>query len=297
VTIVIAGGSGFLGRRLSARLEAAGHRVLTLSRQPSTKAGTVTWSPDGSAGQLATSLDGVDAVVNLAGENLADHRWTEARRKRIQDSRVLATRSLVRAVAGCARPPAVFISGSGAGYYGPRGDEMVTEATAPGADFLAGVCLDWEREAQAVESTRTRLAIMRSGLVLDRREGALAKMLLPFRLGLGATMGSGRQYMPWIHVEDWTAMVQWVIATPDASGPFNATAPEPETNRTFTRTLAHVLGRPAIFQAPAFVLRAALGKLSTVLLTGQRAIPAHAEQLGFRFTHRTLEPALRSLQL
>jgi hypothetical protein len=174
---------------------------------------------------------------------------------------------------------------------------MVTEAMPAGADFLAGVCVDWEREAQAVESPRTRLAIMRSGLVLDRREGALAKMLLPFRLGLGATMGSGRQYMPWIHVDDWSAMVHWVIDNPDASGPFNATAPEPETNRAFTHTLARVLGRPAMFQAPAFVLRAALGKLSTVLLTGQRAIPAHAEQLGFRFTHRTLEPALRSLQL
>jgi uncharacterized protein (TIGR01777 family) len=210
---------------------------------------------------------------------------------------VLATRSLVRTIAACRRPPGVFINGSAVGYYGPHDDEAVTEATPAGVDFLAGVCVDWEGEAQAAASAGTRLAIMRSGLVLDRREGALAKMLLPFRLGLGATLGSGRQYMPWIHVDDWCAMVQWAIANPQASGPFNATAPEPETNRTFTRTLARVLGRPAVFHAPAFVLRAALGKLSSVLLTGQRAIPARAEQLGFRFTHRALESALRSLQL
>jgi len=297
VTIVIAGGSGFLGRRLRAHIDAAGGRALTLSRRPPTDAGTINWTPDGSAGPWATALEGADAVVNLAGENLADHRWTEARREQILKSRVLATRSLARGIAACARPPGVLVSGSGAGYYGPHGDEIVTEATPAGADFLAGVCVEWEREAQTVKSARTRVAIMRSGLVLDRRDGALAKMLPPFRLGLGATLGSGSQYMPWIHVDDWCAMAQWAIANPGASGPFNATAPEPETNRIFTSTLARVLGRPAIFRAPAFVLRAALGKLSTVLLTGQRAVPVRAEQLGFRFTHRTLEAALRSLQL
>jgi uncharacterized protein (TIGR01777 family) len=195
------------------------------------------------------------------------------------------------------RPPRLFISASAVGYYGPRGSEPVTESSSPGSDFLARVCVDWEQEARMVESTRTRLVVVRSGLVLDKDGGALAKMLLPFKLGLGATLGSGDQFMPWIHIDDWTALVSWLIRNMRAVGAFNATAPTPVTNRVFTRTLGRVLRRPAILHAPAFLLHAALGELSSVLVTGQRALPAYAEQLGFRFTHRTLEPALRSLNL
>ena len=296
MTVVIAGGSGFLGRKLARRLESQGHRVITLTRRPSPDPSYVTWNPDGEAGTLSPHLEGVDAIVNLAGEGIADKRWSESRMRALRDSRLLSTRTLVRAIAACARPPQALISGSAIGYYGPHGDEAVTEATPPGTNFLARLCVEWEQEAQAAASPATRVAIVRTGLALDGKEGALARMLLPFKLGLGATLGSGRQFMPWVHVDDWTSVVAWLAAS-GQSGPFNATAPEPVTNREFTRTLAAVLRRPAVFRAPAFVLQAALGELSSVLLEGQRVLPARATQLGFKFVHHHLEPALRSLNL
>jgi uncharacterized protein (TIGR01777 family) len=294
VTIVIAGGSGFLGRNLASELKREGHAVVILTRRAKS-ASDVAWKPDGSAGELPAHLDGKDVVVNLAGEGIADRRWNAERKDALRNSRILSTRTLVRAVTACARPPRVFVSGSAIGYYGDRGDEPVTEQTAPGTDFLARLCVDWEQEARNVESRATRLAIVRTGLPLDKNGGALVRMLLPFKLGLGATLGSGDQFMSWIHVRDWTAMVSWLIQNDRATGAFNATAPAPVTNRTFTRTLGRVLRRPAVLHAPGFVLQAALGELSSVLLTGQRVLPAYAEQLGFRFTHRTLEPALRDL--
>lgn len=296
MTIAIAGGSGFLGRKLAARLAAAGHRVLTLTRRSGGGADTITWHPDGSAGTLPQQLAGIDVVVNLAGENIASRRWSPAQKELLRSSRILSTRTLARAIAQCETPPNTFISASGAGYYGPHGDEPVTEQTPPGSDFFGRLCVDWEQEARAV-GPATRLVIVRSGLVLDKDGGALKKMLLPFKLGLGATLGSGRQFFPWIHAGDWTAMIMWMIENDRVSGAFNATAPTPVTNRTFTHTLGRVLNRPAVFYAPAFVLRAALGELADALLTGQRAVPAHAERLGFLFTHPLLEPALRSLHL
>jgi hypothetical protein len=296
MTIAIAGGSGFLGRKLAARLTAAGHRVLTLTRRAGGGADTVTWHPDGSAGTLPQQLTGIEVVVNLAGENIASRRWSPARKDLLRSSRILPTRTLARAIAQCDPPPKTFVSASGVGYYGPRGDEPVTEQTPPGSDFFGRLCVDWEQEARAVPPA-TRLVIVRSGLALAGDGGALKKMLLPFKLGLGATLGTGRQFFPWIHVDDWTAMVMWMIADDRASGAFNAAAPAPVTNQTFTRTLGRVLNRPAVFHAPAFVLRAALGELADALLTGQRALPAHAEQLDFRFTHPLLEPALHSLHL
>jgi uncharacterized protein (TIGR01777 family) len=173
----------------------------------------------------------------------------------------------------------------------------VTESTEPGSDFLAGLCVEWEQEAMIAASANTRVAIVRTGLALAKEGGALGAMLLPFRLGLGATLGSGDQFMPWIHADDWAGMVSWLIQSDRAAGAFNATAPEPVTNRVFTHTLGRVLHRPAVLHAPAFVLQAAMGEMSSMILNGQRVLPANAEQLGFRFTHRTLEPALRSLNL
>jgi uncharacterized protein (TIGR01777 family) len=296
MVIAIAGGTGFLGRLLASRLRADGHRVLTLTR----KAGltdSITWRPDGSAGTLAAHLDGVDAVVNLAGENLADGRWTESRKRELVSSRVLPTRTLASAINACANPPRVFVSGSAVGYYGPHGEETITEATPAGTDFLARICVDWEQEARAVNTARTRLAIVRTGIVLAKDGGALQKMLLPFKLGAGATLGSGQQYFPWIHVDDWVSMVVWMIGNGAASGAFNATAPMPVTNHIFTRTLGRVLGRPAILKAPAFAMRLAAGEMADMVLHGQRVMPVHAEQLGFQFTHRALEPALMSLHL
>lgn len=252
--------------------------------------------PDGTAGELPRHLDGVDAVVNLAGENIAARRWSAKQKELLRSSRVLPTRTLASAIAQCARPPRVFVSASGVGYYGPRGNEAITESTPAGTDFFGRLCTDWEQEARAA-MTATRVVIIRSGLVLAKDGGALEKMLLPFKLGLGATLGSGDQYLPWIHVNDWTSLVMWSIDTDRASGAFNATAPTPVTNREFTRALARVLRRPAIFHAPAFALRTGLGEMADVLLTGQRALPACAEQFGFRFEHPSLEPALRSLRL
>jgi uncharacterized protein (TIGR01777 family) len=292
-----------LGRKLTKRLTDAGHAVSILTRRPLNSAprakfnDEIPWRPDGSSGGLEKHLDGVDAVVNLAGEGIADKRWTAARKEALRSSRLLATRTLVRAMQACAKPPRVFVSGSAVGYYGAHGNETVTEVTPPGSDFLARLCVEWEQEARAAESRMTRSVIVRTGLALDRDGGALSKMLLPFKLGLGATLGSGRQYMPWIHVDDWSAMVAWLISDERASGAFNVTAPEPVTNREFTRTLGRVLGRPAFFVAPAFVLQMALGELASALLTGQRVLPACAEQHGFHFSYPTLEPALRSLNL
>jgi len=295
MTVVIAGGSGFLGRKLSKRLESAGHRVLTLTRRKSPTPTAITWAPDGSPGSLPAHLDGVDAVVNLAGENIADKRWSESRKRALHDSRILSTRTLVSAIAACRVPPAVFISGSAIGYYGAHSDEAVTESTPPGTDFLARLCVEWEQEARAAASS-TRVAIVRTGLALDKDGGALGTMLLPFKLGLGATLGSGDQFMPWIHANDWTSLVAWLVES-NRAGVFNATAPVPVTNREFTKTLGRVVRRPALFRAPAFVLQIGLGEMSTMLLNGQRVLPAAAEQQGFRFTHRTLEPALRSMNL
>ena len=297
MTIVIAGGSGFLGRKLVRRLEGEGHKTITLSRRPTRAGNQIAWMPGGSAGELPRHFDGVDAIVNLAGENVFAIRWTAAKKAAIATSRILSTRTLSRAIAACTHPPRVFISQSGVGYYGAHGDEPVTESTPPGSDFLARLCVEWEGEARLAESASTRVAIARTGLPLDRDGGALAKMLLPFKLGLGSTIGPGDQFMPWIHVDDWTAMISWLITNDRAAGVFNATAPEPVTNRTFTRTLGKVLHRPAVLFTPAFVLHAALGEMASMLVHGQRALPAAPQQLGFSFSYPTLEPALASLNL
>lgn len=294
--MVIAGGTGFLGQKLAVRLRTAGHEVRILTRRKATDGSEITWRPDGSPGSLPGVLSGVDVVVNLAGENIAARRWSFAQKQLLRSSRILPTRTLATAIAQCDRPPRVFISGSGVGYYGPHGDEPVTEATAPGSDFFGRLAVDWEQEARAAEG-KTRLVIVRSGLSMAADGGALQKMLLPFKLGLGATLGSGTQYFPWVHVDDWTALVTWMIDHDHVAGTFNATAPSPVTNEQFARTLGRVLGRPVLFRAPAFALRIGLGELADALLTGQRALPAHAERLGFQFMYPALEPALRSLPL
>ena len=279
MTVVIAGGTGFLGGKLAARLAAKGHEVRILTRRSNAGAAAITWLPDGTPGTLPRHLDGVDAVVNLAGENIAGRRWSAAQKEVLRSSRVLPTRTLATAIAQCARPPRVFVSASGVGYYGPRGDEPVTESMPAGTDFFGRLCVDWEQEARAAATT-TRVVIVRSGVALAKDGGALAKMLPPFKLGLGATLGSGTQFLPWIHADDWTSLVMWLIDTERASGAFNATSPAPVTNREFTRTLARALRRPAVFQAPAFALRLALGEMAEVLLTGQRALPAAAQHSG-----------------
>jgi len=292
--IVVAGGTGFLGQPLVDRLERGGDEVRVLSRRPASSR-DVAWTPDGTTGPWAAVLDGADAVVNLAGESIAGGRWTAARKTRIRESRVRATRSLVSAIQQAARAPAVFLSGSAIGYYGPHGDEALTEQTPHGHDFLAGVCRDWEAEALRAAGT-ARVVLLRTGIALEKDGGALPQMALPFKLFGGGPVGSGRQYYSWIHRADWIGMVTWALRTSSVSGPLNLTAPNPTPNRDFAQTLGRVLRRPAFMPAPAFALRIVLGEMAdALLLTGQRVLPAQAEAHGFRFEYPTLEPALRSI--
>lgn len=296
--IVIAGGTGFLGRALLDSLARDGHTLVVLSRGAGRagSARSVPWSPDGSAGAWAREIDGADAIVNLAGESIAGRRWSAAQKQRILESRVLATRSLVAAINGAPKAPAVFVSGSAVGYYGPLGDEIATEDHAPGADFLANVCRQWEAEAAGVKAPSTRVAVIRTGLVLARHGGALPKMLPPFWFGAGGPIGSGRQYWPWIHLDDWVGLVRWTMAAPAASGPFNATAPNPETNANFARALGRAVHRPAFMPAPAFAMRLVLGEMAdALLLSGQRAVPARAERGGYTFRFARLDDALRAI--
>jgi uncharacterized protein (TIGR01777 family) len=292
--IVVAGGTGFLGGALVRRLSSEGHTLQVLSRRPRDRQ-QVAWTPDGAAGPWASVLADADVVVNLAGESIAAGRWSAARKARIRDSRIQATRSLVAAIQRATRKPSVFISGSAIGYYGPHGKDVVTEETPPGDDFLATVCREWEAEALAAASS-TRVVLLRTGIALEQDGGALPQMALPFKLFAGGPVGSGRQYQPWIHRDDWVSMVGWAIRTPSISGPLNLTAPNPVTNREFAQTLGRVLGRPAFMPAPGFALRLAMGEMAdALLLTGARVIPARAQASGFRFAFATLEPALRSI--
>jgi uncharacterized protein (TIGR01777 family) len=295
--IVIAGGTGFLGGALTTSLTADGHEVVVLTREARPRDGirAVTWTPDGNAGAWASAIDGAGAVVNLAGESISK-RWTAKQKERIVDSRVLATRSLVSAIAKAGAPPPVLVSGSAVGYYGPRGDEIVTEDASAGDDFLARVCVQWEAEAARAASDRTRVVFVRTGLVLERDGGALPQMLLPFKLGAGGPVGSGRQYWPWIHRRDWIDVVRWAIESHAARGPVNATAPNPVTNTAFAHALGHAMHRPSFMPAPGFALRLALGEMADgLLLSGQRAVPARAERAGFTFTYPRVDAALRAI--
>jgi uncharacterized protein len=306
--IVIAGGTGFLGSPLGEVYAEEGHDVRVLTRglepgesrhDPGTGVPGVTrvgWKPDGQGGPWAAALDGADAVVNLAGASLAAERWTPQRKAVLRDSRIVPTKSLVAALASLSAPPPVFISASGIGYYGDTGNTIATEDSPAGSDFIAQLVEDWEAEARKAESGRTRVALLRSGVVLERSGGALAKLIPPFRMFVGGRMGSGRQYMSWIHRIDWVEMVRWIVDTPGACGPFNTTAPEPVTNREFARALGRALHRPRLVPAPAFALRLMLGEMARpMLLSGQRAVPAKARRLDFHFRYPTIEQAFRGI--
>jgi hypothetical protein len=301
MNIVITGGSGFLAQPLARTLAADAHAVVLLSRTATTTPAArgircAAWTPDGTAGDWAHEIDGADAVVNLAGEPIAGLRWSPARKQRILDSRILATRSLVLAIRASASPPSALISGSAVGYYGPLGDEVVTERTPAGHDFLAIVCTRWEEEALRAASAATRVACIRTGLVIEKDGGALKKMLPSFAFGAGGRLGSGRQYWPWIHRQDWIDLVRWTLQAPSASGPLNATAPHPVTNAAFARALGRALHRPAFMPAPAIALRLVLGEMAdALLLSGQRAVPARAEALGFTFRYPRLDDALHAI--
>jgi uncharacterized protein (TIGR01777 family) len=291
--IVVAGGTGLLGTALAAALRKERHDVTLLTRHVAHTMGRVTWTPDGGVGPWARTLDGVDAIVNLAGESIAGRRWSAARKRALVDSRLLPTRSLVRAMAALPRAPRTLLNGSAVGIYGPHGDEIVTEDAPPGEDFLGHLASAWEAETEPAAARGSRVVRLRTGLVLTRQNGVLAKMLPPFRSGLGGPLGTGRQYMSWIHLDDWVSLVIWLLYRDDLDGAFNLTAPAPVTNAEYSHTLARVLQRPAVMRVPAFALRLALGELSTALLTGQRVVPERALSSGFRFAYPELEDALR----
>ena len=293
MTIVVAGGSGFLGRALVQACRSDGDEVKILTRHPR-GAADVQWAPEGGTDSWTTSLEGVDAVVNLAGEGIADSRWTDARKRAILESRVTATRALADAIRRCTDPPRVFLSGSAVGFYGAAADEPVTEDSPAGADFLADVCRAWENEAHGAGGA-SRVVLLRTGLVLARDGGALPRMALPFRFLVGGRIGSGRQYLSWIHRADWVGMVRWALTNASVTGPLNVTAPSPVTNAEFTRELAAAMNRPALFPVPPVALRMIVGRemADAMLLGGQRAVPTKAQLLGYRFAFPTVGPALR----
>jgi len=297
--IVISGGTGFLGRPLTDALAHDGHSIVVLTRGSSSNSATarrVTWQPDGTVGSWSSEIDGADVVINLNGESIGERRWSATQKQRILDSRVAATRSLVAAVRRSTAPPSVMVSGSAVGYYGPLDDQIATEHTPPGRDFLADVCVKWEAEANRALSPRTRVVCVRTGLPLARDGGALPRMLPPFWFGAGGPIGSGRQYWPWIHRQDWIDVVRFAIGNPQIVGPMNATAPNPVTNRDFARALGRAMHRPAFLPAPGFALKLLLGEMAEgLLLSGQRAIPAKAQQHGFKFAYETLDRALANL--
>lgn len=277
MNVAITGASGFLGRALSERLRASGRSVtaISLRTQP---------PPE--------SFAGCQAVVHLAGEPVAQ-RWTAAARERISNSRIQGTHSLVAALRK--HPPAVLVSASAVGYYGSRGDEILTEDSPPSSDFLGQVALGWEQEAHAAEQFGVRVVMPRIGVVLGRGGGALAQMLLPFRLGVGGRLGTGNQWMSWIALDDLVSLIEFAIADAALRGPVNAVAPNPVTNAVFTRELAAALHRPAIFPVPAFALKILFGEMSQILLGGQRVIPQAALRAGFQFRFAELGEALRQV--
>jgi uncharacterized protein (TIGR01777 family) len=293
--ILLAGGSGFIGHALRPQLEAAGHQVVSLVRRAARTPAEIFWQPE--TGELdPAALTGVDAVINLAGENIAGGRWTAGRRERIMRSRVDATRTLVVAIGKLAVKPRVFVSASAVGFYGNRGDEVLTEQSTIGLGFLPGVCLAWETHAEGAARNGVRTVLLRFGMVLGREGGALAKQLPLFRLGLGGPLGDGQQWVSWIAMDDLVAAVLAALTNEKLRGPVNVVAPHPVRNAEFTRILGEVLRRPAKIPAPPWALHLAFGDMaSEVLLASTRVEPKALVKSGFAFRHPELEPTLRSL--
>jgi uncharacterized protein (TIGR01777 family) len=300
VRVLVTGASGFLGSAVSDALLARGDEVVGLTRDPERARSsnpTVGWHGWNATSERppATALEGVDAVVNLIGEPI-DQRWTDQAKQRIRDSRERATRNLVDALSGAEPRPRVLVSQSAVGYYGDRGDAIVDESTEPGTTFDAGVCVAWEAAARSAEELGMRVAIIRTGLVLDPEHGLLKQLLPPCRLGLGGPIAGGRQYMPWIHVDDWVRLVLWVLDGDDHTGVYNASAPNPVTNAELSKALGRALGRPAVLPVPKFAMKTRFGsELGEVVTGGQRAVPRRAVDGGFEFAHPEVEPAFRSL--
>lgn len=288
MNILVSGSHGLVGKALLRSLTIDGQDVVRLERG-------VQWHPD--RGTMdANQLEGFDAVVHLAGESIASGRWTDEKKRAIRDSRVNGTALLSTTLAQLSRPPALFLCASAIGYYGDRDDELLSETSPPGKDFLAGVCVEWENATRPATEKGIRTVLARFGIILDSHEGALAKMLTPFRMGIGGRVGDGKQWMSWIALEDVINGLQFVLANKTIGGPVNYVAPNPVTNAEFTKTLGRVLSRPTLFPIPEFGARLAFGEMAdALLLSSQRVVPTVLKENGFQFTLPTLEDALRSI--
>jgi uncharacterized protein (TIGR01777 family) len=301
----ITGGTGLVGGRLIPKLCQRGHSVVALTRRPAVareRFGNTCTAVEGDPMQVGAWMDAVadcDAVIHLAGENIFAHRWSDTFKALLRDSRIKGTEHIVQALARkpttAAGSPKVLVNASAIGYYGPRGDEELDEDSSRGNDFLAQLCVDWESAALSARDRGVRVAIVRVGVVLDKAGGALAKMLTPFKLGAGGPVGSGKQWMSWIHIDDLTDLFIFAAENAAASGPLNGTAPQPVTNKDFGKALGRVLGRPSFMPTPTFALRVMLGEVAEVISTGQRVLPRKPLALGFTFKFPEIEAALRDV--
>lgn len=302
--IIISGGTGLIGSKLVESLAAEQHEVLVLSRSPEkytfpTGAKGVKWNGRTAAG-WGHLVNETDAIINLAGESIAGtgfvpSRWTSERKQRIRDSRVQAGEAIVQAIEAATDRPSRLIQSSAVGYYGPCGDEILTEDAPAGSDFLAQVCVDWEQSTQAVESLGVNRAVIRTGVVLSLEGGALPITVLPFHLFAGGPLGSGRQWWPWIHIDDEIRAIRFLLENESANGLFNLSAPNPLTNKALGKVIGQVLGRPSLIPVPAFALKLVLGEVATIVLDGQRAIPQWLEAAGFTFRFPDAKSALTDL--
>lgn len=295
--ILMTGSTGLVGTALVSLLEKEGHRVSPLIRgKPRAGTSEIEWHPDQNSVTNRDALEGHDAAIHLAGESIADGRWTPEKKQRIRDSRVKGTGLLAATLGQLERPPRVLASASAIGFYGNRVDELLDEASAPGNGFLADACREWEAATAAAEEAGIRVAHLRFGIVLSAQGGALAKLLTPFKLGAGGKLGSGKQWMSWVAIDDAIAAIYKVVGADDMNGAVNIVAPNPVTNAEFTETLGRVLERPTIFSVPAFAARLAFGEMADeALLASQRVAPAQLKQHGFEFQYPQLDAGLRHL--
>jgi uncharacterized protein (TIGR01777 family) len=291
--VLVTGSHGLIASALISRLGGDGHTVTRLVRQPPGP-GELQWDPEGGTVDRA-GLDGHDAVVHLAGVGIGEHRWTSEHKRAVLDSRVKGTRLLSEVIAGLDRKP-VLVSGSAVGYYGNRGDEQLTEASAPGDDFLSEICTQWEAATGAAESAGVRVVHLRTGIVLAKGGGALEQMLMPFKLGIGGRLGSGRQWFSWIHIDDEVGAILHALTHDEVRGPLNAVGPNPATNADFTKALGRALHRPTVVPVPKLGLRLLFGRemADTMLLSGQRVLPTVLQQTGYQFALPDLDAALAS---